>query len=44
MRYLAVLVLILPLAGCGSLLDLACAFRAPSPVEQQGDQIKPKAP
>lgn len=44
MRYLAVLVLILPLAGCGSLLDLACAFRAPSDVEKAGDAIRPKAP
>lgn len=44
MRYLILALLILPLAGCGGLLDLACALRAPSSVEQQGDAIKPKVP
>ncbi len=44
MRRLAILILVLPLAGCGSLMDLACAFRAPSEVERMGDAIQPKAP
>ena len=44
MRLVLMVALVFLLAGCGSMLDLACALRQPSDVEKMGDAINPKVP